>query len=177
MHRSRNVIAASAAVITLSLASPLFAESDSKTVQVTATILPRLELTVTPETGEGIAFGAITQPAPGDQDSRSVRVAVNVFSNLDRPYHVTQMIRRPLVNVEGSAIPDPNFLVSAHDAGRGRAGPVRPTAMIPGRATTLYTSDERGKSDAFKADYTLTVTPETPAGDFATDIVYTVTSL
>ena len=175
MHRS--TIGTVAVVAALAIAPPLFAESDSKTVPVTATILPRLELTVTPETGDAIAFGAITQPAPGDEDSRSVRVAVNVFSNLDRPYHVTQMIRRPLVNGEGSAIPDPHFLVSAHDAARGQAGPVRPTAMIPGRAITLYTSDERGKSDAFKADYTLTVTPETPAGDFATEIVYTVTSL
>ena len=175
MHRS--TIGTVAVVAALAIAPPLFAESDSKTVQVTATILPRLELTVTPETGETIAFGAVTQPAPGGEDSRSVRVAVNVFSNLDRPYHVTQLVRRPLANREGSAISDPQFLVSAHDAGRGRASPVRPTAMIPGRATTLYTSDERGKSDAFKADYTLTVTPETPAGDFATEIVYTVTSL
>jgi hypothetical protein len=175
MHRS--MVSVVVGVAALAIASPLFAESDSKTVPVTATILPRLELSVTPETGDAIAFGAVTQPAPGAEDSRSVRVAVNVFSNLDRPYHVTQMIRRPLSNVDGAAIPDPQFLVSASDAGRGHAGPVRPTAMIPGRATTLYTSDQRGKSDAFKADYTLTVTPETPAGDFSTEIVYTVTSL
>jgi hypothetical protein len=159
------------------LAGPLFAESDSKTVQVTATILPRLELTVTPETGESIAFGAITQPAPGGEAARSVQVSLNVFSNLDRPYHVTQLIRQPLSTAAGSTIPGAQFLVSARESSRGQLGPTQPTAITPGQPTTLYISDERGKSNAFLADYTLTVTPETPAGDFGTEIVYTVTSL
>ena len=177
MHRSLRFAGAAVATAGLAFASPLFAESDSKTVQVSATILPRLELSVTPETGESIAFGAMTQPAMGDEDSRSVRVAVNVFSNLDRPYHITQLVRHPLSSTGGSTIPEPQFLVTAHDASRGQVGPIQPTAIVPGRATTLYTSDERGKSDAFQAEYTLTVTPETSAGDFTTEIVYTVTSL
>ena len=164
-------------LIVLGLAIPAFAESDSKTVQVTATILPRLELTVTPETGESITFGAITQPAPGGQTAHSVKVALNVFSNLDRPYQVTQLVRQPLSTAAGSTIPDDQFLVTAHDAARGQLVPAQPTAIVPGAPTTLYISDSRGKSDAFSADYTLMVTPETPAGDFHTEIVYTVTSL
>jgi hypothetical protein len=154
-----------------------FAESDSKTVQVSCTILPRLELSVTPETGGQIAFGAIEQPAPGDAASRSIRVALNVFSNLDRPYQVTQMIRRPLANPEGLAIAEEQFRVTTAGASRGQLDALQPTPLLPGIPTTLYTSDERGKSDAFSADYTLTVTPQTPAGEFGTEIVYTVTSL
>ena len=152
------------------------AESDSKTVQVTATILPRLELTVTPETGQTIAFGAVTQPADGAA-ARSVKVSVNVFSNLDRPYQVTQLVRQPLSSARGSTIPEGQLLVRARDAARGQLGPVQPIAVVAGTPTTLYRSDSRGKSDAFSADYTLHVTPETPAGDFQTEIVYTVTSL
>jgi hypothetical protein len=155
----------------------VFAESDSQTVQVTATILPRLELTVTPDTGEAIAFGAIRQPEPGSRASGAVKVSVSVFSNLDRPYHVTQLVRKPLSSATGSAIPEGQLRVSASNANRGAVGPDLPTAMVPGAPLTLYRSDSRGKSDAFRADYTLHVTPDTPAGDFQTEIVYTVTSL
>ena len=158
-------------------AAPSFAESDSKTVRVSATILPRLELSITPDTGQEIAFGAIRQPARGEEAAQSVKVNVNVFSNLGRPYHVTQMIRRPLTNVEGRTIPDAQFRVTTRDASRGQLGSPQPTPLAPGAATTLYTSDERGKSEQFFADYTLTVTPQTPAGEFDTEIVYTVTSL
>jgi len=150
-------------------ALPIFAESESQTVQVSATILPRLELSITPETGAEIAFGSLEQPASGRISARSVKVAVNVFSNMDRPYHVTQMIRRPLTNPSGSVIPDAQFQVLTPDAQRH--------ALVPGSPTTLYTSDARGKSNNFLADYSLTVTPETPAGTFGTEIVYTVTSL
>jgi hypothetical protein len=90
---------------------------------------------------------------------------------------VTQLVRQPLESRTGSTIPDAQFLVSAREASRGRLGPIQPTAVLPGSPTTLYISDSRGKSDAFLADYTLRITPETPAGDFATEIVYTVTSL
>ncbi|MBI2104262.1 MAG: hypothetical protein HYT90_01600 [Candidatus Omnitrophica bacterium] len=153
------------------------AESDSKTVRVSCTILPRLELSVTPETGESIAFGAIEQPAPGETTVRSTAVKLNVFSNMGRPYHVTQMVRKPLATPEGAAIPDDQFRVLTQDAARGRMGAPQPTPLAAGVPTTLYTSDERGKSDAFSARYTLTVTPDTPAGEFDTEIVYTVTSL
>ena len=153
------------------------AESDSKTVRVSATILPRLELSVTPETGQEIAFGAIEQSPRGESVERSVKVHVNVFSNLDHPYHVTQTVRRDLTNADGRVIPEQQFHLTTRDAVRGSLGAPAPVAVVAGAVTTLYTSDERGKSDAFSADYGLTVTPETPAGDFDTEIVYTVTSL
>ena len=154
-----------------------FAESDSKSVQVTCTILPRLELSVSPDTGDQIAFGVLEQPAPGETANRSVKVQLNVFSNLGRPYQVTQLIRRSLATPEGLAIGDEQFRVLTAGSARGQLGTSEPVAMVPGVAATLYTSDERGKSDAFSADYTLTVTPQTPAGEYGTEIVYTVTSL
>lgn len=153
------------------------AETDSKTVKVSATIVPRLELSVTPQTGQDIAFGVIEQPSAGDTTHRSVNVALNVFSNLARPYQVTQLVRQPLTNSDGASIPSDQFQVETHDAARGTLGAPSATAIVPGNATTLYLSDERGKSDSFHADYNLTVTPRTPAGTFGTEIVYTVTSL
>ena len=177
MHSKRSrLLCCVMAAFSLGSASA-FAESESRTVQVSATILPRLELSVTPATGSSIAFGAVTQPAPGDQAAPSVAVTLSVFSNLDRPHHVTQMIRRPLTNAQGAAIPDPQFLVTTHDAALGQLGALTPTPVVPGAPTTLYWSNARGKSDAFTADYRLNVTPTTPAGDFGTEIVYTVTSL
>ena len=157
--------------------TPAFAESDSKTVQVSATILPRLELSVTPETGEGITFGVVQQPAPGEEATQSVKVSVNVFSNLGHPYHVTQLIRRPLTSPDGLVIADGQFLVTTRDAALGELGAPQAIPITPGNSMTLYTSNDRGKSDAFAADYTLVVTPQTPAGEFNTQIVYTVTSL
>ena len=177
MARSRWAVGVAITLLSFGLSIAASAESDSKTVQVTATILPRLELSVSPETGQTIAFGPITQPADGMTAARSVKVNVNVFSNLDRPYQVTQLVRQPLSSARGSTIPEGQLLVSARDAARGQLGPVQPTAIVTGAATTLYRSDGRGKSDAFSADYTLRVTPDTPAGDFQTEIVYTVTSL
>ena len=157
--------------------SLVLAESDSKTVQVTATILPRLELTVTPEMGHTVAFGAIEQPAPGDETERTAHVSLNVFSNPDQPYHVSQLIRHPLRSTDGAEISETHFRVRTHTASRGQLALTQPTPIISGQSTTLYTSNERGKGDTFSAEYTLTITPETPAGDFTTDIVYTVTSL
>ena len=153
------------------------AESDSKTVQVSATILPRLELSITPETGSGIAFGAIEQPVRGTETTRSVAVNVGIFSNLGHPYHVTQMVRHPLRNPAGASIPEAQWTVVTHEAARGMVGAPEPTIVRSGIPTTLYLSNDIGKSDAFLADYTLRVTPTTPAGDFDTEIVYTVTSL
>lgn len=176
--RSIRGLARCCGIITCVLnSSPSFAESDSKTVRASATILPRLELSVSPETGEGIVFGVIEQPAPGSEAARSVSVRLNVFSNLGHPYQVTQAIRRPLTNADGQRIPEGQFRVTTRDAGLGVLGVEQPTPLTPGLPTTLYTSNERGKSDRFSADYTLTVTPETPAGDFDTEILYTVTSL
>ena len=155
----------------------VFAETETKTVRVSATILPRLELSVTPETGEEITFGAITQPAPGEATSRSIKVAVNAFSNLGTPYHITQMVRQPLTSPEGLVIANEQFQVLTTGASRGTLGSSEPTPIVAGTPTTLYRSNARGKSDAFSAEYTLTVTSDTPAGEFDTEIVYTVTSL
>lgn len=153
------------------------AESESKTIQVSATILPRLELSITPETGSAIAFGALQQPAPEAVASRSVKVNVGVFSNLGHPYQVTQMVRRPLTNREGATIADSQFTVATREAALGSLAAPGGMAIVPGTSATLYTSNAIGKSDAFLADYTLTATSKTPAGDFGTEIVYTVTSL
>ena len=160
------------------IGAPLsFSESDSKVVRVSATILPRLELSISPNTGESIAFGELEQPAPGDTRSRSVTVTVNVFSNLGHPYQVTQLVRQPMTNPQGHLIPDEQFRITTLGTARGSLGAMDATPITPGASTTLYTSDDRGKSDTFLAEYTLTVTPQTPAGDFNTEVLYTVTSL
>lgn len=165
------------ACMSLIAAPRLSAESASKSVQVTATILPRLELSVNPETGQGIVFQAIEQPAEGEQASRSVKVTIGVFSNLGHPYQVTQTLRRPLTSSAGSTIAEQHFQVSTRDAALGSLGAPQPSPTIPGVSTVLYTSNDRGKTDSFVADYTLIVTPKTPAGEYHTDILYTVTSL
>ncbi len=175
MRKAGRTVAWSFLIFAHALPLAAFAESQSHSVQVTATILPRLELSVSPATGSAIAFGAIVQPDDGHVTTKTVAVNLSVFSNLDRPYHVTQSLRRSLTNAEGTAIPDKQFSVSARGASRGDVG--SPGPIIPGQMATLYTSDAHGKSDAFVADYALAVTPTTVAGDFATEIVYTVTSL
>ncbi len=157
--------------------SPAFAETDTKTIQVSATILPRLELSIIPDTGRDITFGAIEQPAEGDLAQRTVKVKLGVFSNLGAPYHVTQLVRQPLTSLEGRTVADEQFTVSAHDAALGQVHTAGQTAITAGHPMTLYTSNTIGKSDQFLADYTLHVTPTTPAGEFNTEIVYTVTSL
>ena len=177
MRVSRRVLGVAALLTATALCPPLAAETKTHTVQVSATILPRLELSVKPETGADIAFGAIEQPATGQQVSRSVRVSVGVFSNLDRPYHVTQLVRRPLTNAQGETMAVEQFQVTTPPAALGRTAASVPVTIEPGTPTTLYLSNERGKSNSFQADYILTVTPTTPAGDYRTEIVYTVTSL
>lgn len=175
--RRAGSLAMAVSLTSLLINSPAFAETETRTVQVSATILPRLELTVTPETGSGIAFGALTQPAVGDTDARTVKVKVGIFSNLGAPYHVTQMVRQPLTSTTGLAIEDAQFTVVAHGAGLGHVHTPSATPIVPERPLMLYTSNAIGKSDQFLADYTLQVTPTTPAGEFDTEIVYTVTSL
>ena len=177
MDGSRWVMSSMTVLSALIGAHCAFAESVSKSVRVSATILPRLEISVTPETGSDISFGAIEQPAPGDTAGRSVKVNVGVFSNLGHPYQITQTVRQPLISTDGARIPDEQFVVSTRDATQGSLAAPQPVAVSPGTTTTLYTSNGRGKSDSFIADYSLRVTPQTPAGDFTTEIVYSVTSL
>ena len=155
----------------------VFAESQSRTVQVTATILPRLELSINPSTGSSIAFGAIAQPNTGSTNTKTVAVNLSVFSNLDRPYHVTQTVRHPLTATSGTTIPDEQLQIITRNASQGEVGLGTLVPVASGTPTTLYTSNAHGKSDAFVADYQLSVTPTTPAGDFGTEILYTVTSL
>lgn len=175
MPSLRALLSCAAVSACLALPGIVRAESESHTVEVSATILPRLELSVIPDTGSGIAFGVLTQPADGTTASRSVNVALNVFSNLGRPYEVTQTLRQPLTNAEGQMMAPEQFRMTTRQAAHGTLAPER--SLVPGVPATLYTSDARGTSDTFLADYSLTATPATPAGTFQSDILYTVTSL
>lgn len=151
---------------------PAEAESASQSIDVVATIRPELSLTVEPETGSRIELGTIDSSPTESRRSRPVHVAVRVFSNLGRPYQVTQQLRTPLANQDGQQLAPEQLLVSQSD-GSPEAGAPRGLAGAP---QVVFASDAKGRSADRSLTYQLQVPPDTAAGDYQGTILMTVTA-
>ena len=149
-------------------AAPQEAEAASQTVEVVAVIEPELSLTIEPETGERVDLGVILSSPTESRLSRPVNVNIRVWSNLGRPYHVTQQLIEPLTNERGATVPPGHFLLRASPEGQGLAAD---------HSQVIFSSDPLGKSSDTPVSYQLRVPPSQPAGTYRGTVVMTVTAL
>lgn len=150
-------------------AGPAGAESVSQTFEVVAVIQPELSLSIVPDTGERLDFGTLYSSQTEARLSPPVRVDVRVFSNLGRPYQITQQLVAPLTNEMGLALAPEHLLVAPADP-----------SGAPGVAATqpqvLFSSDPQGHSVHRPLTYQLRVPTGQAAGTYRGTILMTVTA-
>jgi hypothetical protein len=131
------------------------------------------DLKITPEMGGTIEFRDL-KPQSTPQLSE---VVFEVSSNIGRPYQISQSLGSGLVNKEGKAVPEKNFLLreeSLDTRGRlqwGKATPIRTGEII------LFVSDPVGSSDKFKVIYELKPSYDIIAGDYSTRFTYSISEI
>lgn len=127
------------------------------------------------ESGALLRFGVVDFKR-GAQESK-VRVKIN--SNLGRPYLVTQKLASPLENEQGDKIPDEQltFTMRESELTKGKVKFEDEAVFESERDISIFVSDAAGDSDEFDITYRLKVTPDTHAGDYATQISYSLSEL
>lgn len=142
----------------------------SQSVEVVAFIEPEISLSVRPATGERIDFGRVPSGDSGMRYSRPVDVEVEVFSNLGRPYDVTQHLRRPMSNRDGARIPEGHLIVGPAQQ------QVSPETFVGKSADQLQVIMQSDHSDRQTVSYQLRVPPRQSPGRYAGTVVMTVTA-
>ena len=142
-----------------------WAQRVSQTVEVTCRIEPRLQLTINPSTGERIDFGTIYSSETEPTLSKTVPVNLHIFSNLGKPYQVTQEFRSVMTNELGQSLA-PEALTVTGEAGTQSAANI----------ATIFSSDPKGQSADPTLSYQLRVPPAQAQGNYRGMLVVTVTA-
>ena len=101
-------------------------------------------------------------------------VTIEIKTNLNKPYQVTQKIYSELINKEGGNIPSKYF--TFYTQGTDTKGKLEFTdkSEVKKGETILFISDERGSPDKFKITYELTCPEKALAGDYSTRVTYSL---
>ena len=134
------------------------AERTSQSIEVTCRIEPQLALTISPATGERIDFGVLPSFPTEAALSDIVPVQLHIFSNLGKPYQVTQEFRAPLTNETGDVLPVDSF----QRVGAGT------------ESSTVFQSDSKGLSADPTVSYRLRIPPGQAGGTYRGTLVMTV---
>lgn len=120
----------------------------------------------------GFHFGTFKT---GDE-KQDRQVFLTIHSNLGRPYQVTQIVSRKLMNQEGSAIPSDDF---QWDIAGSKTGILKAPSLTPVQEgeTVLFTSDNKGTPEKLTLTYSLAVPKDARAGSYSSDIRYSITTL
>jgi len=136
--------------------------------------VPRVfDLVATPQSGGIIEFHSSGKPGKPEVS----RVLVQVRSNINRQYQVSQRLSGPLLNRQGLAIPENNFNI--RQEGAAVKGSLRFLKASPVRAgdTTLFVSDRQGSPESFTVIYELLPGAQVTAGDYSASIIYSISEL
>ncbi len=152
--------------------SSFSAPAETFNIPVKIEIEPTFYLDVKAEDGSGIHFGTFRT---GDENQQK-RVTLTVYSNMGKPYQVTQIIPRKLTNAEGKAIPESYFMYFGAEAQTGKLQAKVPTPVQEGESV-VFTSDNKGTPDKFILNYTLTIPKGTRAGSYSSEVRYSITTL
>lgn len=121
--------------------------------------------------GRNVNFASIK----ADKDPVSKVVSIEVNSNLKKPYYVIQKLDNPLITDMGASIGEDFFTVRQQlsDESNGTVIYKEATSVKNGD-TVIFHSDDSGSSSAFSLEYTLTATETTKAGNYMTNISYSL---
>jgi len=129
-------------------------------------------LSVTPyEGGYDLRFGRITP----ELVRVNKEVIVNIFSDIAKPYRVTQTLLEPLSTTEGNTIPVGNFTVYGL-RGTNKYGTLNVEQEFPVTLNRqiIYTSNQTGAADSFTLVYSLMANPDIAPGYYRGRIGFTL---
>ena len=130
-------------------------------------------LVVKPEMGAMIQFRDLKPQEP----PRTNEVVLEVKTNTAKPYQVSQGISSLFTNKKGETIPSNYFALRTEslDTKGILKYPIKAEAKIGESA--LFISDKLGSPDTFKVIYELAIPPDLHAGDYGTNIVYSLSEI
>jgi len=131
-------------------------------------LAPIFDIEVSPQVGSGLFFQNI-QPGVAVEKE----VAVNIKSNLRRPYAVIQKIVSPLANEKGDIISLDSFKIKGESV-KDMPGQVSITQLDTVRLgdTTVFISDPEGSPSNFILRYRIEAPRNVRAGDYFAKISY-----
>ncbi|MDD4939823.1 MAG: hypothetical protein PHE18_03315 [Candidatus Omnitrophica bacterium] len=146
-------------------------EARIETLEFEVRIDPVFELKVIPQDQKyTIEFLGLKPNDP----PKSNEITIEIETNLGKKYQVTQEVYSGLRGREGSVIPDDFFTFYTQDLKtKGKLSFTDKTQMKTG-TRTLFISDEKGSSDRFKVVYELSAPEKAPAGDYSTNVTYSL---
>ncbi|MBF0532957.1 MAG: hypothetical protein HQL23_07680 [Candidatus Omnitrophica bacterium] len=145
-------------------------QKENFTIDVEVEIVPVFKVTVvTPP--DGLNFTNILPSMPPQIQELTVKVA----SNLMKPYSVIQNISTPLTNPKGEQIKNDYFSFKVEPAGEEQGKTDFPDfKSVPLEDKPIFFSDKQGTSSEFKVLYRLLAYPGISAGDFSTEIKFSL---
>ena len=132
------------------------------------------DIAVETEIGVGIIEFRDLKPR---EPPKTYEVAIDIMTNIDKQYQVTQKVTSELVNKEGQVIPQEYFTLRTESV--DTKGILKFAQNSPAKKgdTVLFISDRDGSPDSFKVIYELTCPADVKAGDYSTSVVYSLSEL
>lgn len=129
------------------------------------------DLLITPQDQKSIIEFRDLKP---NQPPKTSEVLMEIKTNLGKPYQVTQDIKMELTNKDGSRIADEYFTLRTVGIDTKGNVQVIQNEKVSKGSTVLFVSDQQGSADKFKIVYELTCPKEARAGDYATNVTYSI---
>jgi hypothetical protein len=152
--------------------SPLI-PADAVVLPVKLEIEPVFDLNVEVRDALGIHFGMVK---PGENRPQERQITLTVRSNLGAPYQISQVVSRRLMTQEGVTLPDDAFQFYGSNARSGTVTVTSPSAVREGESV-VFISDKKGTPESLLLKYTLTIPPQAKAGDYGSELKYSITTL
>lgn len=136
-------------------------------------IEPTFELKVTPDLGGRIEFRDLKP----EQPPKINEVVLEVATNQGKAYQVSQKVNSLLINQEGKVIAKEQFVFYEQKISEG--GVLKQPSRVPVEVgeTTLFISDENGSPAQFKIIYELSIPRDLTAGNYSSQITYSISEL
>ena len=131
------------------------------------------ELLITPEPGGLIRFNDVKL----NQPPQTSELLVEIKTNTGRQYQINQHLYSNLANKDSDVIPSKNFTLRQESINTKGALKFTAPSEVKSGDTILFVSDRDGSPDKFKLIYELTATPEVKAGDYSTQITYSISEI
>ena len=148
-------------------------EEPLETLVIEVDVEAVFELSVAPEMGGVIQFRDLK---PGDKP-RYCEVVLEVKNNTGKEYQVSQHLPSALASRDGVEVSPEYFKIKTEPADTKGKLLLPELEVVRKGDTVLYRSDGQGSADSFKVIYSLDPAFEIQAGDYATQITYSITEL
>lgn len=161
----------------------LFVESDQasaspelakKALDVEFNIAPVFDIRVYSQDTEGVAlrFGNVSfKSGPATSENE-----IFVETNMGKPYTIVQRVSSPMVSAQGDKIPAEDFVMKVKDVESDEVPKsyIQEFTPVKEGENTIFSSGPLGASAHLKVEYRLTMKPESKAGNYNSQIGYSV---